>query len=105
MPVSQLEADTMLAEFIAMRGITKVKRGAKGPKVRITPDPLERVEYEPDNRFIERQSRGIQTKHIATVAQLLQRGFLNAAAHVMVMEHLNPSDYRFTYPLVVTVKV
>lgn len=79
----------------------QIKRGKSGMVLSMKRDLLERVEFEPDNSRIERQSRGLQTKHLASVGTLLMRGYFNAAAHVMVMEYTNPLDYRFSYPVAV----
>ena len=76
MPVSQAIADNLLAEFIALRGKpVRYKRTAKGPKqVSLARDPLAKVEFEPDNSRIGRESRGIKSGFNPRVGQLFMLG-------------------------------
>jgi hypothetical protein len=87
MPVSQRDADTMLEEFLAQREVTKIRRGAKGPKQPSTkPDPLERTEYAPDNSRIGNDSRGLQSDTL--VGRMFDLGYpQQAIAHTMVSEY------------------
>jgi len=95
MPVSQRDADTMLEEFLAQREVTKIRRGAKGPKQSSTkPDPLERREYAPDNSRIGNDSRGMQSRPCSRIevmmrSQVMQERFPQAVAHAMVEEWLD----------------
>jgi len=65
MPVSTEQANALLAEFMAKRDgtpITRYTQRVRGPKVAAyRPDPLEKIEYQPDNSQIGCQSSGIQS--------------------------------------------
>jgi hypothetical protein len=104
MPVSQRDADDMLAEFLAKRSdapIVKYKRSVKGPRtLSVLPDAFERPTFEPDNSRIGEQSYGLQSQSIA--ARLLTSGAdLDSVARAMVSEyHLALSGIVPTLPTI-----
>jgi hypothetical protein len=91
MPMSQEQADTMLAEFIAQRGITKVKRSVRGPRsLAVKPELLEKAEFEPQNDHIGFDSRGCGSYTGASVrVAIAMHAPTSVIARCMVREYFD----------------
>lgn len=90
MPVSQVQANELLAEFIAKRGnaaIPRFKSHVRGPKpdVNFGPDSIEKASFEPDNSRIGENSRGLQSESLVSRAFRIRR--FDLAARAMVQEY------------------
>ena len=69
--------------------VTRLKPRARGMKLEYRRDLLEKVEFEPDNSRIGRQSRGLQSGFSPRVQWLLVAGCYDAAAAAMVTDYFD----------------
>jgi len=89
--MSQQQADAMLAEFLAQRGITRIKRGVRGPRsLAVKPDLLAKAEFEPQNDHIGFDSRGCGSYTGATVrVAIAMHAPTSVIARCMVQEYFD----------------